>query len=203
MLNDTRQYTSDDAHSAALDEAISALLAGKVVVFPTDTVYGLGVAVATAKDCSQLYEIKRRPDSKPVAWLVGSIGDISRYGADVPDWAYDLARAHWPGALTLIVRASDAVPNAFQSGDGSIGLRMPASDIALGLIAACGCPLATTSANLSGLTAPAAFEELEDAIVCSAAAVVKGTVSSSGIASTVVDCTGTGPRVLRQGDVHI
>ena len=203
MPDEMQQNASGNAQSAALDEAVRALLAGKAVVFPTDTVYGLGVAVAAAKDCSELCRIKQRPDGKPIAWLVGSIGDIARYGTDVPDWAYDLARAHWPGALTLIVRASDAVPSSFQSDDGSIGLRMPASDIALELIAACGCPLATTSANRSGLSAPAAFEGLEDAIVRSAAAVVEGTVSSSGVASTVVDCTGKGPCVLRQGDVHI
>ena len=203
MRDDMQHTASDSAVPVALDDAVSALQAGLPVVFPTDTVYGLGVAVHAAHDCSQLYDIKKRPDGKPVAWLVGSIDDLARYGTDVPDWALDLARAHWPGALTLIVRASDAVPRAFQSEEGTIGLRMPASDIALALITACGCPLATTSANLSGSTAPATYDELEEPITHSVGAVIKGAVPSSGIASTVVDCTGKTPRVLRQGDVMI
>lgn len=203
-MRDNKQLTSPDgAQPASLDGAVRALRAGLPVVFPTDTVYGLGVAVTAAQDCAQLYRIKKRPDGKPVAWLVGSVGDIARYGRDVPDWAVDLARTHWPGALTLVVRASDAVPAAFQSEDGTIGLRMPASEIALALIAACGCPLATTSANLSGSDAPAAFGELDEAVTRSAGAVVEGIVPSSGIASTVVDCTGERPRVLRQGSVPI
>lgn len=203
MRDDMQHTVSDSAVPVAPDDAVRALQAGLPVVFPTDTVYGLGVAVHAAQDCSQLYDIKKRPDGKPVAWLVGSIDDLARYGTDVPDWALDLARAHWPGALTLIVRASDAVPRAFQSEEGTIGLRMPASDIALALITACGCPLATTSANLSGSAAPATYDELEEDITQSVGAVVKGTVPSSGIASTVVDCTGKAPRVLRQGDVMI
>ena len=95
------------------------------------------------------------------------------------------------------------MPSGFQSKDGTIGLRMPASDVALALIAACGCPLATTSANVSGNAAPAIFDELEDEILRSVEVIVKGAVPSSGVASTVVDCTGNTPRVLRQGSVQI
>jgi len=198
-----QQNAPYDVKRTALDDAARALLAGKPVVFPTDTVYGIGIAIAAAKDCSQLSEIKQRPEKKPIAWLVGDIEDIDLYGADVPQWANELARAHWPGALTLVVRASNAVPSGFQSKDGTIGLRMPASDIALALIAACGCPLATTSANVSGNAAPAIFDELEDEILRSVEVIVKGAVPSTGVASTVVDCTGNTPRVLRQGSVQI
>lgn len=203
MPDKKQENTSYDVKRTTLDDAARALLLGKPVVFPTDTVYGIGIAVTTAEDCSQLSEIKQRPGRKPIAWLVGGIEDIDLYGADVPEWAYELARAYWPGALTLVVRASNSVPSGFQSEDGTIGLRMPASDIALALIAACGCPLATTSANVSGNAAPAAFDELEDAILSSVDVIVKGAVHSSGVASTVVDCTGRTPRVLRQGSVQI
>ena len=202
MSDAMRQNASCDAQPASLDEAIRTLEEGKPVVFPTDTVYGLGIAIAAAHDCSQLYKIKGRPDGKPVAWLVGGIEDLDRYGMDVPEWAYDLARAHWPGALTLVIRASDAVGRPFQAEDGTIGLRMPRSDVALRLIEACGCPLATTSANLSGAAAPSSFDELEGSILDSVEAAVEGIVPSSGIASTVIDCTGAAPRILRQGSVR-
>ena len=184
-------------------EAIDALKEGKPVAFPTDTVYGLGVAVQYADSPKAVYDLKERSADKPIAWLVEGPKALDVYGLDVPEKARELAAAHWPGALTIIVKASDAVPSAYRAPNGTIGLRMPASDIALALITACGCPLATTSANLSGSTAPATYDELEEAITHSVGAVVKGTVPSSGIASTVVDCTGKIPHVLRQGDVMI
>ena len=147
----------DDAMSLndamSLDDAVTnaaaVLRAGGAAVFPTDTVYGLGVAVGSCASPQQLFAIKRRDEGKPVAWLVGGVHDLDAYGKDVPAWARTAAKKHWPGALTLIVRASNAVPVAFQSAQGTIGLRMPNSDVALDLIRAVGTPLATTSANIS------------------------------------------------------
>ena len=136
---------------------------------------------------------------KPVAWLVGDASDLERYGREVPDVACALARAHWPGPLTLVVKASQAVPPAFRSAEGTIGLRMPDSETALALVRAAGGPVATTSANLSGGPAPRTFEELDPALVAAAAAAVRDDARKSGVASTVVDCTGEGPVVLREG----
>ena len=127
-------------------------------MFPTDTVYGLGVAVEAARSPQALFDIKRRDRGKPVAWLVGDASDLERYGREVPDAACALARAHWPGPLTLVVKASQAVPPAFRSAEGTIGLRMPDSETALALVRAAGGPVATTSANLSGGPAPRTFE---------------------------------------------
>ena len=117
----------------------------------------------------------------------------------MPDAAFALARAHWPGPLTLVVKASQAVPPAFRSAEGTIGLRMPDSQTALALVRAAGGPVATTSANLSGGPAPRTFEELDPALVAAAAAAVRDDARKSGVASTVVDCTGEGPVVLREG----
>ena len=197
MRDDMQHIASDDAASAALDDAVRALQAGLPVVFPTDTVYGLGVAVHAAQDCSQLYDIKKRPDGKPVAWLVGSIDDLARYGTDVPDWALDLARAHWPGALTLIVRASDAVPRAFQSEEGTIGLRMPANDAALELIRQVG-PLATSSANLAGGVAPRAFRDIPVEMRESVAVALQDDDAGQGLPSAVLDFSREEPSTLRE-----
>ena len=135
--------------SSSKREAVAALKRGEAVIFPTETVYGLGVSVEAAASPEALYDLKERDRGKPVSWLVGGVDDLDRYGAHVPDLARRLARAYWPGPLTLIVEASDAVPAAFRSAAGSIGLRMPDNDTALELIEAVGCPLATTSANIS------------------------------------------------------
>lgn len=187
----------------SLDEAASALKRGEAVVFPTETVYGLGVSVEAAAGPDVLYELKERDRGKPISWLVGSCDDLDRYGARVPDLARSLARAFWPGPLTLVVEASDAVPEAYRSAAGSIGLRMPDNRTALALIEAVGCPLATTSANMSGKAAPGAFDALDLHLAARVGTVVPDDADDgkSGVASTVVDCTGACPRILREGAV--
>lgn len=217
--------------SLSRDEAARALAVGNAVVFPTDTVFGLGVSVGAAAGPQLLYDLKHRDAGKPVAWLVEGPEALDVYGRDVPAYARRLAETFWPGGLTLVVRASDAVPAAFQSPAGTIGLRMPASEAALGLIRAAGCPLAVTSANLSGAADTARAEDLDRALVARTAGVylsddslshsaATGTAGNSdapsasarfaagdrlvpppasGTASTVLDCTGEAPRVLRAG----
>lgn len=213
----------------ALEEATRALAVGNAVIFPTDTVFGLGVSVSAAPGPQLLYDLKRRDAGKPVAWLVEGPEALDVYGRDVPAYARRLAETFWPGGLTLVVRASDAVPAAFQSPAGTIGLRMPASEAALGLIRAAGCPLAVTSANLSGAADTARAEGLDRVLVArtaglylpggvAAAGIASGCAEAtpsvsarfaagdrlvpppaSGTASTVLDCTGEAPRVLRAG----
>lgn len=213
----------------ALEEATRALAVGNAVIFPTDTVFGLGVSVSAAPGPQLLYDLKHRDAGKPVAWLVEGPEALDVYGRDVPAYARRLAETFWPGCLTLVVRASDAVPAAFQSPAGTIGLRMPASEAALGLIRAAGCPLAVTSANLSGAADTARAEDLDRALVArtaglylpggvAAAGIASGCAEAtpsasarfaaadrlvpppaSGTASTVLDCTGEAPRVLRAG----
>jgi len=213
----------------ALEEATRALAVGNAVIFPTDTVFGLGVSVSAAPGPQLLYDLKHRDAGKPVAWLVEGPEALDVYGRGVPAYARRLAETFWPGGLTLVVRASDAVPAAFQSPAGTIGLRMPASEAALGLIRAAGCPLAVTSANLSGAADTARAEDLDRALVArtaglylpggvAAAGIASGCAEAtpsvsarfaagdrlvpppaSGTASAVLDCTGEAPRVLRAG----
>lgn len=156
-----------------INSAVDVLLRGGVAAFPTDTVYGLGVAACAAESPQALFDVKQRDAGKPVAWLVGGLDDLRVFGRDVPEYAAALAQAFWPGPLTLVVKASCAVPRAFRSDAGTIGLRMPANDTALALIRAVAFPLATTSANLSGKAAPCHFEDLDPAIVAAADAIVR------------------------------
>ena len=180
-----------------LDKAIEALKAGKPVVFPTDTVYGIGVSVLHAKSPQAIYDIKQRGAGKPIAWLVGSPEALDVYGENVPQQARDLVSAQWPGALTVIVKASEAVPPAFASQTGTIGLRMPDSPVALSLIEAVGSPLATSSANISGGSDPRMLEDVDPAVIRQVAAVVRGMRMGSGTPSTVIDCSQGAVRVLR------
>lgn len=185
---------------AELSAAVDALKAGELAVFPTDTVYGIGVAVRYAGSPDAIYAAKGRDAGKPIAWLVGGADALIEYGTGVPEVAIDLARRHWPGALTVIVKAGDAVPQPFRSKRGTIGLRMPASETALALVRAVG-PLATSSANMSGVSDSGSLSQIDQGLLESVAAVVEGSERPSGVASTVVDCSSGDIVVLRQGGV--
>ena len=180
-----------------IQDAIEALKAGRSVIFPTDTVCGLGVAPLFAKGPDEIFQLKRRSADKPVAWLIGSVDDLERYGARVSAEARELARRGWPGALTLVVAASAEVPRAFQSAQGTIGLRMPASETALALIHKVG-PLATSSANRAGQPAPRALRDVDPELLAEAGAIVRTDEEGAGAASRVIDSTGWTPIVLRE-----
>lgn len=184
-------------------EALRALKQGQPVVFPTDTLYGLGVSVEHAPDHDVLYQLKDRDKRKPIAWLVGGVEDLGRYGKIVPDFAFALARTFWPGPLTLIVKASDLVPEAFRSAEGTIGMRMPDNRLALDLIAELGCPIATTSANLSGQKPTKSFDEISPDLLSRVGAAVSDDEVKSGIASTIVDCTTGHPVLKRVGAITV
>ena len=184
-------------------QTAAALAAGKPAVYPTETVYGIGVAVGRAESPDVLFDIKRRPHGKPVAWLVGSVDDLERYGSGVPDFARAIARTFWPGPLTLIVNASEAVPPAFRSQEGTIGLRMPDNRTVLELIERVGAPLATTSANVSGCTPPQSFDEVDPELLDQVAAFLDDDEEKSGVSSTVLDCTKDHPTVVREGAITI
>ena len=189
--------------SVDLSAAVEALQQGKAVVFPTDTVYGLGVSVKHAASPQAIYDIKHRDAGKPIAWLVGGPEALDVYGNSVPEQVRELARKHWPGALTIIVRASSEVPVAYASAEGTIGLRMPASPVALALIERLGSPLATSSANLSGGPDPRLASELDESLRQAVGAIVEDDVLESGVPSTVIDCSQGTISVIRQGGIMI
>lgn len=176
---------------------------GQPIVFPTDTLFGLGVSVLHAPSPEILYTIKHREKRKPIAWLVGGIEDLQRYGKVVPSFAFALARTFWPGPLTIIVKASNEVPEAFRSEEGTIGLRMPANATAHALIKELGCPIATTSANISGQKNTIAFNEIDPSIFAAVGAAVSDDEPKSGVASTIVNCVSDHPVMVREGAITI
>lgn len=190
-------------HSTS-QEALRALKRGEPVVFPTDTLFGLGVSVEHAETPDALYRIKQREKRKPIAWLVASVEDLERYGKLIPPYALALARTFWPGPLTVIVRANEKVPAAFRSEQNTIGMRMPANATARALIEELGCPIATTSANISGARNALSFEDLDDAVLKQVSAALCDNEPKSGTASTIVDCSASDhPVLLRKGAITI
>lgn len=184
----------------ALDEAVGVLSFGGVLVMPTDSVYGIGCAATPANPAHErIFAIKRRDRAQTLPWLIADFEDLSRYAAEVSPAALKLATAFWPGALTLVVRASQAVPAEYRGADGTIALRMPDSNLVRELARRVGAPLATTSANTHGEAAATSGASVEARIVEEADLTLDGGPAPIAIASTIVSVTGSEPRVLREG----
>lgn len=189
--------SDEEAFAAAVD----VLCRGHAAVFPTDTVAGLGVSVLHARTPDEIFRVKRRDEGNPVAWLVAGVEALRSFGVDLPEGVENLARACWPGPLTIIVKASASVPPAFRSQTGTVGLRMPDNRTALRLMRELNSPLATSSANISGEPAPATPQEVALEIREAVDAVLVDGSSPSGKASTVLDCSQGGTRILREGAI--
>jgi len=184
-------------------EAIAVLRAGGIVGLPTDTVYGIAVALSTPGGIERLFEIKGRPLDKGIVLLLDDATQAARTGLMTPA-AAALAAAAWPGGLTVIVRQRHDVPwpSSLTGGTETIGLRIPDHDAPRTLARSLG-PLPTTSANISGLPeatdAAGILDQLGDAIDL----VLDGGPARDGPPSTVVDCTGAEPVITRDGAVPL
>jgi len=184
-------------------EAIRALRDGGIVGLPTDTVYGIGVAMTTPGGIERLFAAKGRPPDRAIALLLADAAQAGEIGV-MNAAAAALATALWPGGLTLVVPRRDGVqlPEVLTGGAPTIGLRVPAHPAPRALAEAVG-PLPTTSANRSGEPEARTAQEIEQLLGESVDLIVDGGPSNGGPASTVVDVTGSRPRVLRAGAIAV
>ena len=197
--------SQDEVDGEVVRRAAHVLLAGGVVVVPTDSVYGL-CCTATPDNPAhrRIFEIKRRDLAQTLPWFVADPSGLDRYGRDVPEWAHRLAKKYWPGALTLVVRASDEVPAEYAQADtGTVALRVPDSDLVRAIVRETGTPLAQTSANTHGQAAATTGADIEDRLLDMADLVIDAGPAPVAVASTIVDCTGAEPRVLREGAIAL
>ncbi|MBR3157488.1 MAG: threonylcarbamoyl-AMP synthase [Atopobiaceae bacterium] len=193
----------DNPQEDVLCEAERVLGSYGVLVMPTDSVYGIGCAATPENPAHErIFSIKHRDRGQTLPWLVADVADLLRYGRDVPSWAKDLARDYWPGALTLVVWASSEVPPEYRAQNGTIALRVPDSNLVRELVRRVG-PLATTSANTHGADAATSGAGVEKRIVAEADLTLDAGPAPVGVASTIVDATGSLPRILRQGAIMI
>ncbi len=195
--------TSQSAPSrSVVDEAVATLAFGGVLVMPTDSVYGIGCAATPANPGHErIFAIKHRDRTQTLPWLIADPSDLTVYGADVPAYAVELAVRYWPGALTLVVRASDAVPLEYRAADGTIALRCPDSELVRTLARSVGAPLATTSANTHGQAAATSGSGIEERIVEEADLSLDAGPAPVGVASTIVGCLGPEPVIFREGAI--
>ena len=188
-----------DQLDASLARAVAALHAGKLVAFPTETVYGLGANALDPDAVRRIFAAKGRPASNPVIVHVASIEQVALIASDWPDDADRLAAAFWPGPLTLVLPRRPEVPDVVTAGGPTVAVRIPSHPVALRLLAMLGLPVAAPSANrsnhLSPTTARHVFDDLNDRIDL----ILDGGPTSGGIESTVVDVTIRPARLLRPG----
>lgn len=182
--------------------AMQVLVSGGVVVFPTDTVWGIGVHVENEAAIEKLYRIKKRDVIKPTAVLVGSFEQARTLGR-FSRKAKELAERYWPGALTLVVGATPVVPRAILGEDKTVGLRVPNFQLVQDMCLALGSGIVTASANFAGKNAPKTRADLDPVLVKLANFVFEGVEAGGQQASTVVDVTGEGLTVLREGPVKL
>ena len=192
----------DEDDQKQVNEAIGVLKSGGVIVFPTDTVWGVGALVSHDGGLHRLYDIKRREANKPTAILVPSYSVAQKYGI-FSDRAHELAEKFWPGRLTLVVHARGRkVPHVVRGGSNTVGLRSPRHNLVLGLLRELGEGLVTASANFSGHPAPQTRSEIEPDFLGEVDYVLKGEAGGRS-ASTVVDVSGENLVLLREGPVIV
>ena len=190
-------FTTDPAFAA------SQIRRGGVVAFPTETVYGLGADVFNEVAVKTIFEAKRRPPDNPLIAHIGSPEQVEKLASEVKPFARKLIKRFFPGPLTVVLKKAEGVPLIATAGLDTIGVRMPNHLLAQSFLKACGTPVVAPSANLSGRPSPttwkAVFEDLNGRIDC----ILQGEAAEIGLESTVVDCTGDRPVILRSGAVSL
>jgi L-threonylcarbamoyladenylate synthase len=192
----------------AMATAAQNLIAGNLVAFPTETVYGLGADASNADAVARIYSAKGRPADHPLIVHVASIDALGDWADDVPGYAISLARDFWPGPMTLIVKRSELAGDFVTGGQDTVGVRVPNHPVALGLLEAFarigGKGVAAPSANrfghVSPTTAKAVEEELSDYLTESDQ-ILDGGPCEVGVESTIIDCTGEVSKILRPGAI--
>lgn len=191
-----------------LVRAAHALRSGSLVAFPTETVYGLGADASDAKAVERIYQVKGRPKEHPLIVHVANMQAIEDWVEDVPDFAISLARAFWPGPMTLILRRSALAEDFITGGQETVGLRVPNHPIALALLHEFqklgGKGIAAPSANRFGHVSPTSADAVISELakyLTSVDLILDGGLSLVGVESTIIDCTGELPKILRPGAI--
>ena len=186
------------------------LLAGSLVAFPTETVYGLGADATSERAVARIYEVKGRPADHPLIVHIADMQDMVTWAGDIPTYAISLARDFWPGPMTLVLPRSDIAKDFITGAQETVGLRVPAHSLALGLLnefkKVGGLGIAAPSANRFGQVSPTTAIAVQEEIgqyLLENDLILDGGPALVGVESTIIDCTGDVPRILRPGAITV
>ena len=186
---------------ADIQAALAALRAGEVIGLPTETVYGLAADARNPQAVAKIFALKGRPADHPLIVHIADAASLPQWASSIPDAARLLAAAFWPGPLTLIMNKREDVPAAVTGGQDTVGLRCPAHPLALELLRHFGGGLAAPSANRFGHVSPTSARHVRDEFGATVPVVLDGGDCEVGIESTIVDISGSAPRILRPGRI--
>ena len=195
------QVDPKNVQPEVIQQTCEALRRGSLVAFPTDTLYALGANALDPSAIDRVLTVKGRHHGKPLSVLVPSVAAAADLTADLPDGVRSLMQAFWPGALTVVVKASPKIPSILRGGAGTVGLRMPAGSVAKALLVAFAGPIIGTSANKSGGADPSDARTVQKAIGGQIDLILDGGRVALGVPSTVIDCTTQPARILREGAI--
>ena len=196
--------------AVAMGDAASVLMAGGLVAFPTETVYGLGADASNAAAVARIYSVKGRPADHPLIVHVASMDGLGDWAREVPSYAISLARDFWPGPMTLVLLRSSLAGDFVTGGQDTVGVRVPSHPVALGLLEAfvraggkgVAAPSANRFGNVSPTSAQAVATELGD-YLADGDQILDGGACDVGVESTIIDCTGDMPKILRPGAITV
>ncbi len=192
----------------AMASAAKHLIAGDLVAFPTETVYGLGADASNSKAVARIYSVKGRPSDHPLIVHIASMERMGDWASEVPEYAIALARKFWPGPITLVLRRSELAGDFVTGGQDTVGVRVPDHVVALALLEAFekagGKGVAAPSANRFGNVSPTTANAVSDELggyLTDGDLILDGGACAVGVESTIIDCTGNAPKILRPGAV--
>jgi L-threonylcarbamoyladenylate synthase len=194
--------------ATAIKDAAAALVKGDLVAFPTETVYGLGADATNEDAVARIYKVKGRPIGHPLIVHISSLGNLDKWARDIPEYAVKLARAFWPGPMTLILRRTDLAKNFITGSQDNVGIRIPSHTVALALLKEFedqgGLGVAAPSANRFGAVSPTSATAVEIELVDYLSEndqILDGGPCLVGVESTIIDCTQNKPSILRPGAI--
>jgi len=193
-----------------ISSAAASLMAGNLVAFPTETVYGLGADACNAQSIARIYSVKGRPTDHPLIVHIGSKEILEEWAEEIPDFATSLARDYWPGPVTLILKRSALARDFITGGQETVGVRVPAHPVALELLEAFhrlgGRGVAAPSANRFGSVSPTTSDAVADELsnyMSHGDQIIDGGMCDIGLESSIIDCTAEFPQILRPGAVTV
>lgn len=195
-MNTTRVTKAN--RQAIVKKAVALLKQGKVIIFPTETVYGIGADALNRKAAAKIFALKNRPKNQPLQILISDMSDVNKFASTVPQKALHLMKKSWPGPLTAVVKKKKSIPDVVTGGLKTVGIRMPDHPLALEIIDALGSPLAASSANISGKNPPVTAAQAAKQFKSGIALIMDGGRCSIGKASKVLDLTGKKTKLIRK-----
>lgn len=186
-----------------IEKAGELIKQGKIVIFPTETVYGIGTNGLDENAVRKLYEVKKRPLNKPISLLVSNMEMVNLIAKDITETEYKIMKNFFPGPLTIILKKKKNVPDIVTAGQDTVGVRMPRGDVARKLVELSRVPIAAPSANISGEPSGTNLQEIMKHFEGKVDYCIDGGNSELGLASTIVQVIDDKPMILRQGSITL